>query len=387
MFDASILEVFIASTNDLKEERNAVEEVLRDWNSRNAQTRQIMLKPIRWEEDSTPELGPGSFQAVINQRLLAPADLLVGIVGKRLGSPTETSIAGTVEEIERFAAAKKPVLLYFSDRQFNLSDIDTQELTRVNEFKQAMQKRGLYLTFRDIADFKIQLRNHLDTMLADFQALLIPAGRALAYGYFKNFVAPTHTILRGGEVNLPDYPMAGADSEGAGSETGLTLTFSSFRIRIAKPVALEDATDDAVFSLRRNFLAEISLKTPSMRRAYRVYVPKGTKIRLDQEHQEIAERVRQGAVPALKVNLGQLDVIDFPTPLIALQEFVRYVERSLLHGKSDQSSAMGYWQKQKSIQYAEFFDRLDSCVEEDGKKGPSIGYFEFRNAPDFQLPE
>jgi hypothetical protein len=98
MFDASILEVFIASTNDLKEEPNTVEEVLRDWNLRNAQTRQIMLEPIRWEEDSTPELGPGSFEAVINQRLLAPAELLVGIVGKRLGFPTETSIAGTVEE-------------------------------------------------------------------------------------------------------------------------------------------------------------------------------------------------------------------------------------------------------------------------------------------------
>ena len=42
-------------------------EVLRDWNSRNAKNRQIMLKPIRWKRDSTPELGPGSFQTVINQ--------------------------------------------------------------------------------------------------------------------------------------------------------------------------------------------------------------------------------------------------------------------------------------------------------------------------------
>ncbi|MBV8139280.1 MAG: hypothetical protein JO121_27170, partial [Deltaproteobacteria bacterium] len=82
MFDASTLEVFIASTNDLNEERDAVEEVLRDWNSRNGKTRQIVLKPIRWEEDATPEMGPGSFQAVINQRLLTPADLLVGIIGK-----------------------------------------------------------------------------------------------------------------------------------------------------------------------------------------------------------------------------------------------------------------------------------------------------------------
>ena len=88
MFDASTLEVFIASTNDLAPARKAVEEVLRDWNSRNGKERQIMLRPIRWEADVTPELGPGSFQAVINNRLLDHADILVGIVGKRLGSPT-----------------------------------------------------------------------------------------------------------------------------------------------------------------------------------------------------------------------------------------------------------------------------------------------------------
>jgi hypothetical protein len=31
MFDASVLEVFIASTNEMMEERRPVEEVLRDW--------------------------------------------------------------------------------------------------------------------------------------------------------------------------------------------------------------------------------------------------------------------------------------------------------------------------------------------------------------------
>ena len=262
MFDASTLEVFIASTNDLAEARKAVEEVLRDWNSRNGKERQIMLKPIRWEEDVTPELGPGSFQAVINNRLLDPADVLVGIVGRRLGSPTGKSIAGTVEEIERFAEAKKPVLLYFSDEPFNLSEIDTQELDRVREFRKSMQQRGLYRTFKNIEDFKGQLRNHMETLLQDFRALLIPAGRALAYGYFKNFIAPAHDILRGLKVELPDYQLRGG------------LSFSSFRIRLARPDTLDEATDDGVFSLRRRFLEEISVTTPASRRAFRIYIPK-----------------------------------------------------------------------------------------------------------------
>jgi hypothetical protein len=368
MFDASTLEVFIASTNDLAEARRAVEEVLRDWNSRNGNPRQIMLKPIRWEEDVAPELGPGSFQAVINKQLLDTADILVGIFGKRLGSPTEKSISGTAEEIERFEAAKKPVLLYFSDEQFNLSEIDTQELERLREFRKALQKRGLYRTFRDIPEFKVRLRGDIDTVLRDFEALLIPAGRALAYGYFENFIARAHDALRGLTVVLPDYP--------SGKKDGMELSFASFRIRIAKPVSWDDATDDAVFSLKQRFLAEISVKTPAMRRAFRVYVPKPLHAQL--------ERAAKGKRKSLQLEC--IDVIDFPTPMIALNNFVKYREKSILKGKEATTSGLGYWERQKKVQYNEFFDSLDVYIKEAGKQGPSIGYFDYSNNADFNLP-
>jgi hypothetical protein len=380
MFDASTLEVFIASTNDLREERRAVEEVLRDWNSRNGRDRQIMLKPIRWEEDATPELGPGSFQAVINERLLDPADVLIGIIGKRLGSPTATSIAGTVEEIERFAAANKPVLLYFSDRDFNLSAIDPQDLQRVLDFRQAMQTRGLFLTFTDISDFKARLRGHLDTLLQDYQALLIPAGHALAFGFFNNFVAPTYTILNGLQVNLPDYKLPNEDSV-------LMLAFSSFRIRIAKPVTWEDATDTAVVELRKNRLAEISVQVPTLRRAYRIYVPIETKERLEATMGDNLERAAKAEPPIRTVQLDRLDVVDFPTPMIALHEFIKSQEQSILKGKRERNPAAGYWQRQKLIQYNAFFDYLNDRIQEEGMQGPSITYFDYKKSPDFQLPD
>ena len=66
-----------------------------------------------------------------------------------------------------------------------------------------MNERGLYLTFKDINDFKTRLRCHLDTLLQDFKPLLIPAGRALAYGYFTNFIEPTQTLLRGLKIDSP----------------------------------------------------------------------------------------------------------------------------------------------------------------------------------------
>jgi len=356
MFDASTLEVFIASTNDLAEARRAVEEVLRDWNSRNGKSRQIMLKPIRWEEDVAPELGPGSFQAVINKQVLDDADILIAIFGKRLGSPTENSISGTVEEIERFEAAKKPILIYFSDEQFNLSEIDTKELERLREFQKSLQKRGLYRKFIDIPKFKLQLRGDLDTVLRDFEALLIPAGRALAYGYFKNFVAPTYEILDGGRVSLPDYAKP--------EEEPPSLRFDSFRIRIAKPVEWKDATMPALASLKKRFLAEISIGGGG-RRAFRIYIPK--------ELHERVDHAAKGGQAGQK--LATLDVIDFPTPMVALHDFIEQVEQSLIRKPS--TSGLRYWEQQKAAQYNSFFDTLKDYVEKKGLEGPSIEYFDY----------
>lgn len=243
-----------------------------------------------------------------------------------------------------------------------------------------MQTRGLFLTFKDIADFKARLRNHLDTLLADFQALLIPAGRALAYGLFKNFVKPTYDALQGLKVDLPDYKLPNEGSE-------MSLSFSSFRIRIAKPASWTDATDAAVSELRRNRLAEINIKTPGMRRAFRIYVPLETKQALDNVMRDDLERAKKGEPLQTTVHLERLDVVDFPTPMIALREFVSYVEQSILKGKTDGSSASGYWQRQKMVQYNEFFECLDARISEEGLEGPSIEYFNYKKGADFKLPD
>ena len=71
--------------------------------------------------------------------------------------------------------------------------------------------------------------------------------------------------------------------------------------------------------------------------------------------------------------------------MIALNKFVGHVERSLLRSKKDSTAGLGYWQRQKLVQYAEFFEALDAFIEEEGKQG-SIQYFQYRNSSDFGLP-
>ena len=166
------------------------------------------------------------------------------------------------------------------------------------------------------------------TQLQDFDALLVPAPRVLAYGYFKNFLKPAYESLQGGKVDLPDYKLPNVDNEGneGGENAVMTLSFSTFRIRIAKPVSWEDATDAAVVNLRKNRLAEISIKQPGSRRAFRVYVPTETKQLLDNAMRDHLKPARQ--TEALPLQLERLDVVDFPTPLIALYDFVKSVEQT-----------------------------------------------------------
>lgn len=359
MFDASVLEVFIASTADLGDEREAVEDVIREWNSRNAKRRSIVLKTLRWEKDATPQLDTEGGQHVINTQLLKGADILVGIFGKRLGSPTRTDVSGTVEEIRHFKEAKKPVLLYFSDRRSKLSNIDADELKRVNDFRKEMQQQGLYDTFSSISDLKQRVRDHLDSVLQDYKPLLIPAGNALAYTYFVNFLGTVHQLLTNNPINMPGY--------------GLSLDFKQAKIRIAKPASLDEATDQAVSTLGKR-CARIDLPQPAGRRPFTVYVRKSVGERLD------GAKGREN-----QLTFDTLEVFDYPTPLLTLNKFVASMEQRLL-AKDD--VGLGYWQQQKDIQYKAFFSYMDQTREHEGlgRGDCTIEYFDFANKPDFELP-
>jgi hypothetical protein len=82
-YDAKIIEIIIASPSDVAEERQIVRDVVMEWNAVHARHRSVALLPVSWETHSSPELG-GRPQQMINDRLLAHADLLVGIFWTRV---------------------------------------------------------------------------------------------------------------------------------------------------------------------------------------------------------------------------------------------------------------------------------------------------------------
>jgi hypothetical protein len=156
----------IASPGDVVAERQVIREVLNIWNVVHARDRKAMLVPVGWETHSAPELG-GRPQQMINDRLLAHCDLLVGIFWTRLGSPTGVAASGTVEEIKEHIGAGKPAMLYFSKAPVVPDSLDQEQYAKLKEFKAWAMSEGLVAEFDSIEDFRESFRRDLELNLRD----------------------------------------------------------------------------------------------------------------------------------------------------------------------------------------------------------------------------
>jgi len=154
-FTATVVRVMIASPSDVGEARDAVEKALHDWNGTNACSRGVVLLPWRWERDAVPIQG-GHPQALINAQGVDESDIVIGLFGSRLGSPTLAAVSGTVEEIGRAEAAGKPVHLYFSTAPL-AHDVDTMQLDGLRELKRELQGRGLLGEFTTPTELTLQV--------------------------------------------------------------------------------------------------------------------------------------------------------------------------------------------------------------------------------------
>jgi hypothetical protein len=146
-FNALVVRVMIASPGDTAAYRTVVRETLEDWNSLHAESTGVMLLPVLWERDATPEMGDRA-QAIINKQLVDAADVLVGVFWTRLGTPTGEAASGTAEEVERFVASGRRVHLYFSTEPVALEIVDQEQVGKLKEFREELAKHGLIDQFQ-----------------------------------------------------------------------------------------------------------------------------------------------------------------------------------------------------------------------------------------------
>ncbi|HCA09875.1 hypothetical protein [Chryseobacterium sp.] len=183
-YESTVYRILIASPSDVDEEREVVSRIIQDWNDLNSYNKKIVLLPVKWETHSVPSYGIRP-QEAINKQIVDECDLLVGFFWTKVGTPTGEDLSGTIEEIRRVSAAGKPVMLYFSKRGKDPSQIDLQQLDSLNKFKEETYKIALVENYNSIVDFRDKLSRQLEMKIRELQEKKISSKDLINFSFIE----------------------------------------------------------------------------------------------------------------------------------------------------------------------------------------------------------
>lgn len=161
--------LFVSSPGDVQRERNLLVKVVDEINQTHGQPLNYRLNLWRYEDEAYPSANQP--QDLINT-IQAPYDLFIGIMWKRFGSPTPSAGSGTQEEynIAYELWQKKKVIdimFYFSKKPVNPTEVDINQLTRVDLFRKKLAGNSFVWYYNGPADFEAKIRKHLCLKMAD----------------------------------------------------------------------------------------------------------------------------------------------------------------------------------------------------------------------------
>lgn len=172
----NILTVFVASPDDVGDERTRLEEVIEEFNLTWSRVFGVRLDLIRWETHSYPGVGSDA-QDVINKQIPEDYDIFIGIMWCRYGTPTGRAGSGTIEEFERAKTRydanpeSLKIMIYFKDELISPSCIDSDQFKKVNDFKKSLGDEGvLYWNFTGQEQFAKLVRLHLTRQVQSWKS-------------------------------------------------------------------------------------------------------------------------------------------------------------------------------------------------------------------------
>ena len=171
----TILQVFVASPDDVDDERKILQDVIDEFNITWGDTHKVRLDLLKWETHSHPGFGEDA-QDVITQQIGDEYDIFLGIMWGRFGSQTNRAESGTEEEFERAyrRLTKSPesiqIMFYFKDAGISPSKLDSAQLGKVQAFKHRISSEygGLYHEFETLEQFQTKVRIHLSKLVQDW---------------------------------------------------------------------------------------------------------------------------------------------------------------------------------------------------------------------------
>lgn len=153
--NAILCNILLSCPGDVEEEKEIVEEVVKEFNASFSRNLGVVAVLNYWKEYAISEMGAEP-QELLNKQFINASDLVICVFKNKLGSPTLKFESGTIQEFEEAIANDKEVGLYFSDTPISMSTVDIVERQKLESFKKQIEdkKIGIYQTYQDINDFK-----------------------------------------------------------------------------------------------------------------------------------------------------------------------------------------------------------------------------------------
>jgi hypothetical protein len=155
----------LISPGDVAEERDAISAAVVQWNAQIGSVLGARIELVRWETHSVPDASAPP-QEVLNQQIVDDCDFGIAIFSGRLGTPTTTSLSGSVEEIDRLRERGARLLVYFSTAPIPQSDLKDDQYAKLADYRDKLRSEGLSGEFQDVSDLEKQILLHLTSVVA-----------------------------------------------------------------------------------------------------------------------------------------------------------------------------------------------------------------------------
>lgn len=163
---SKVFRVLIASPSDVLKEREIALKAVYGWNAANSVSSGIILEPVGWENNVYPEFDASGPQQVINNQIVENSDLLIGIFWSRIGTPTETFLSGSIEELSHFIENNKPVMIYFSERPIPPNNLDSNQYEKLKSFKKSCMQKGIVSIYSEKDQLYQELLKSFDLLIS-----------------------------------------------------------------------------------------------------------------------------------------------------------------------------------------------------------------------------
>lgn len=168
--EKSVIKILVASPSDTKGERESCVRVFEELNQGIGDKHGFVIEKRMWEYNTRPSVGEYS-QAVVSEQLGSDYHVFVGIMNNKFGTETKKAGSGTEEEFnntyDRIVNKETvEVMFYFNDEPVKKSELNTEEINKINAFKKKVSDLGSYhWTYNGVQDFEKVFRRQLTDYL------------------------------------------------------------------------------------------------------------------------------------------------------------------------------------------------------------------------------